>query len=287
MKLTLGLAQFYPQLGNVSENVARHCQWIEQAATQSIDVLLFPELSLCGYQVQDLVSELAMNAEQSDERFQPILAATRATGVDTLVGFIQSDQRHRYYPAAAYCSKGECLNVHRKLYLATYTMFDERRFFAAGDRIRAYDTRFGRFGTLICEDFWHASPPYTLWLDGADIILLQSASPSRGLDTNAQFANARWVERVAQAYASLFTCYVAHVNRVGYEDGKHFGGGSFVVDPDGNLLERSGDSSEELLKITIDLGQIQRTRARLPLLRDERPTLLLRELQRILTTQPE
>ena len=164
-------------------------------------------------------------------------------------------------------------------------MFDEGRFFATGDQIRAFDTRFGRFGSLICEDFWHASPPYALWLDGAEVILLQSASPSRGITSNSQFASARWVERVAQAYASLFTCYVAHVNRVGYEDGKHFGGGSFVVYPEGNLLARAGDQEEELLKVTIDLDQIQRTRARLPLLRDERPALLRNELKRILQEQ--
>ena len=282
MKLTLGLAQYYPQLGNVPENVARHCEWLQRAVAKSVDVLLFPELSLCGYQLQDLVSEVAMAADESDERFRPILDATHATGVDALVGFVQSDHRHRYYPAAAYCSAGECLHIHRKLYLATYSMFDEGRFFAAGDRIRAFDTRFGRFGALICEDFWHASPPYTIWLDGAELLLLQSASPSRGLDTDTQFANARWVERVAKAYASLFTCYVAYSNRVGYEDGKHFGGGSFVIDPEGRLLGRAGDSAEELLVITIDMSQLQRTRARLPLLRDERPALLQRELGRIL-----
>ena len=282
MKLTLGLAQFYPQLGNVSVNLDRHSEWLEQAASDSIDLLLFPELSLCGYQLQDLVAEVAINMDDLEDQFRPLLDSTQNTGVDALVGFVLSDQRHRFYPAAAYCSAGQCIHVHRKLYLATYSMFDESRFFAAGDQIRAFDTRFGRFGTLICEDFWHASPPYALWLDGADIILLQSASPSRGISDNPQFANARWVERVAQAYASLFTCYVAHVNRVGYEDGKHFGGGSFVVDPEGNLIARAGDSVEELLKVTINLDQIQRTRARLPLLRDEKPNLLLRELKRIL-----
>ncbi|MCY3935705.1 MAG: hypothetical protein OXG09_06915 [Chloroflexi bacterium] len=287
MKLTLGLAQFYPELGNVPANLIRHCEWLARAAAEAIEVVLFPELSLCGYQVQDLVAEVALPIQESEQPLQPMLESTYSTGVDALVGFVLRDQRQRYYPAAAYCSAGKMLHIHRKLYLATYSMFDEARFFATGDQIRAFDTRFGRFGALICEDFWHASPPYALWLDGADIILLQSASPSRGISEDPQFANARWIERVAQAYASLFTCFVAHVNRVGYEDGKHFGGGSFVVDPEGNVLVRGGDSAEELLKVTIDLDQIQRTRARLPLLRDERPQLLLAELKRILAHEGE
>ena len=95
MTLTLGLAQCYPQLSNVAENVARHCEWLQRAAAKSIDALLFPELSLCGYQLQDLVPEVAMAAAESDERYRPILAATRATGVDALVGFVQSDSRHQ------------------------------------------------------------------------------------------------------------------------------------------------------------------------------------------------
>lgn len=287
MKLTLGLAQFYPELGNVPANLIRHGEWLQRAAAEAIEVVLFPELSLCGYQVQDLVAEVALPIQESEQPLQPMLESTRSTGVDALVGFVLRDQRQRYYPAAAYCSAGKMLHIHRKLYLATYSMFDEARFFAAGDQIRAFDTRFGRFGALICEDFWHASPPYALWLDGADIILLQSASPSRGISEDPQFANARWIERVAQAYASLFTCFVAHVNRVGYEDGKHFGGGSFVVDPEGNVLVRGGDSAEELIQVTIDLDQIQRTRARLPLLRDERPQLLLAELKRLLAHEGE
>ena len=128
------------------------------------------------------------------------------------------------------------MHVHHKVYLPTYGLFDEGRFFAWGDSIRAFDTRWGRVGLLICEDFWHASPPYLLWLDGADLMLFCSASPGRGLGQSDKLELAWWVEHVNRAYASLFTAFVAHSNRVGFEDGLHFWGGSTVFDPNGELV---------------------------------------------------
>jgi predicted amidohydrolase len=148
--------------------------------------------------------------------------------------------------------------------------------------VRAFDTRFGRFGVLICEDFWHASPPYLLWLDGADVMLLISASPGRGLNREDRLDSARWVEQINQAYASLFTTFVAHTNRVGFEDGLNFWGGATLYDPDGFRLAHGPYFQEALTVAEIDLAQLRRTRARLPLLRDERPGMVERELARIL-----
>jgi predicted amidohydrolase len=141
-------------------------------------------------------------------------------------------------------------------------------------------------GVLICEDFWHASPPYLLWLDGADVLLFHSASPGRGLDASDQLSSARWVELVNRAYASLFTSFVVHCNRVGFEGGLNFWGGSTLADPDGDFVAQGPYFEEALLCHTIDLNQLHRTRSRLPLLRDERTGLLTRELGRILNEQP-
>jgi predicted amidohydrolase len=176
-------------------------------------------------------------------------------------------------------------HVHRKVYLPTYGLFDEGRFFAWGDAIQAFETRFGRAGVLICEDFWHASPPYLLWLDGADLFLFTSASPGRGLNKAPILESARWVEHINRAYASLFTAFVAHTNRVGYEDGLNFWGGSTVFDPNGELIVQAPYFEEGVTLAELDLNQLHRTRARLPLLRDERTALVQRELNRILTSR--
>jgi predicted amidohydrolase len=198
------------------------------------------------------------------------------------VGFVDEDSRHRFYIASAYLSGGKTLHVHHKVYLPTYGLFDEGRFFAWGDSVRSFDTRFGRAGLLICEDFWHASPPYLLWLDGADILLFSSASPGRGLTDKEKLESARWVERVNKAYASMFTSFVAHANRVGYEDGLQFWGGATVFDPNGEEIAHGPYYEEAITCCKLDLNQLRRTRARLPLLRDERTHLVQKELGRIL-----
>ena len=281
MRIMVGLAQIYPKLGDVAYNLAAHLDYACEARQQRVDLLVFPELSLTGYQVQDLAAEVAIEATAEDQVFGELLAASAE--IDIVVGFVHRDRRNRFFIANAYLSGGETLHLHHKLYLPTYAMFDESRYFAQGNSVRAFDTRFGRLGMLICEDFWHVSPPYLLWLDGADMLILNSSSPTRGLNASKRALSTRWVEMVNQAYGSMFTAYILHCNRVGYEDGKNFWGGSSVVDPDGEFMTRGLYFDEALITQEIDLNQLHRTRARLPLLRDERPSLVRRELGRILS----
>ncbi len=285
MKLTLALAQINTRLGDVKANLEKHLALIKDARDNQVDLLIFPELSLTGYVLQDLASTVAHHPSADDPVFRHLLEASRH--LDMVVGFVDEDRRHRFFIAAAYLSQGEVRHIHHKVYLPTYGLFDEGRFFAWGDAVRAFETRFGRAGILICEDFWHASPPYLLWLDGADLFLFASASPGRGLNTEAQLESARWVEHINQAYASLFTTFVSHANRVGYEDGLNFWGGSTVFDPNGDLVVKGPYHEEALTLAEIDLEQLHRTRARLPLLRDERTALVQRELKRILEERGE
>jgi len=280
MRITVALAQMYPKLADLKHNLDKHLDYVQQALDQNADLIVFPELSLTGYQVQDLAPEVAIHSEANDPIFAKLLNASQK--IDIVVGFVHEDQRKRFYIASAYLSAGEALHIHHKLYLPTYAMFDESRYFARGSRVGAFDTRFGRMGMLICEDFWHVSPAWLLWLDGADIFILNSSSPSRGLNESERLSGTRWVELVNQAYGSMFTSYILHCNRVGYEDGKNFWGGSSVVDPDGELMTHGLYFDEALITQEIDLNQLHRTRARLPLLRDERPGLVRRELTRIL-----
>lgn len=284
MEIKIGQAQIKTMLGNLQANLDQHIATIEEARSHGVDLLCFPELSLTGYLIQDVYYEVATPPTRDNAIFKPLYEASRL--LDLVVGFVDVDARHRFYIASAYLSQGELVHVHRKCYLPTYGMFDEARYFALGDEIRAFDTRFGRIGLLICEDFWHASPPYLLWLDGADMLILSSASPGRGLDSSDRLGSSRWVEHVTQAYAALFTNFVLHTNRVGFEDGRNFWGGSMVYDPDGELVNKAPYFDEHLLITTIDLNQLHRTRAILPLLRDERTSLAARTLARILGRSP-
>ncbi|HMN59252.1 MAG TPA: nitrilase-related carbon-nitrogen hydrolase [Anaerolinea sp.] len=283
MKITLALAQINTVLGNVQKNLEKHLAIIQEAGSRGADLVIFPELSLTGYVLQDLASAVACHPRADDPIFQPLLAASQK--LDIVVGFVEEDERNRFYIASAYLSRGEVLHVHHKVYLPTYGLFDEGRFFAWGDSVQAFDTPFGRAGMLICEDFWHASPPYLLWLDGADLFLFMSSSPGRGLNAEPALGSALWVNRILRAYASLYTSFIVHTNRVGFEDGLNFWGSAVVFDPNGDLLVEGPAFEEALTLVEIDLNQLHRTRARLPLLRDERTALVQREMNRILSDQ--
>jgi predicted amidohydrolase len=280
MQFTLGMAQINTVLGDPQANLEKHLAMIEDARKDDVDLLCFPELSLTGYSVEDLTSHVATTPDPDNALFKPLFQASQQ--MDLLVGFVDEDARHRFYIAGAYLSGGKLVHVHHKCYLPTYSLFDEGRHFAHGDNPRAFDTRFGRVGIAICEDFWHASLPYLLWADGADLLLMTSASPGRGLSESDRLDSARWVERVTQAYASLFTSYVFHTNRVGFEDGYNFWGGSIAYDPSGEVLAQGPYFREALTTVRVDTAQLRRTRARLPLVRDERLEFTARTLDRIL-----
>jgi NAD+ synthase (glutamine-hydrolysing) len=283
MKLNLALAQTTAVLGGVSQNLEAHLSLVKEARSSGADLLVFPELSLTGYVLQDLVPTVAHRPTADDPVFKPLLEASK--DIDLLVGFVEEDIRNRFFISAAYLSRGQTVHVHRKVYLPTYGLFDEGRFFAWGDSISAFDTRFGRAGVLICEDFWHSSPPYLLWLDGADLFLFTSSSPGRGLSAAPELDSSLWVDRVLQAYSALFTSFVAHTNRVGFEDGLNFWGGASAYDPNGIEIGHGPLHKEALTLVEMDLNQLHRTRARLPLLRDERTGLIMREMQRILSSK--
>jgi len=282
VKLKVGLAQISPVLGDVQHNLQVHLDRIEEARKQDVQLLCFPELSLTGYVLKDLVPDVAMMAVESAPAMAELLAASQV--MDLLFGFVEEDRRHRYYISAAYLSQGRIVHVHRKVYLPTCGMFEEGRYLATGDRLHAFDTRFARMGVLICEDFWHISSPYALWLDGADVLLLMSASPGRGLSPEAALGSSRSVELMNQMYATFLTDFVLHCNRVGFEDGLNFWGGSTVFGPDGKLVAQAPYFEESLLIATLDLGALRRVRVQLPLLRDERPDLLYKELRRMVTS---
>lgn len=282
MKIKIALAQINTHLGDPEANLEKHLEYAGEAKAAGAELLVFPELSLTGYALQDLATSVAHHPTHDDPIFAPLIETSK--DLDLVVGFVDEDQRHRFYIAAAYLSGGEVVHIHHKVYLPTYGLFDEGRFFAWGDSVRAFDTRLGRVGIAICEDFWHASPPYILWIDGADIFIFTSASPGRGLTSEPKLESARWVEQINRAYANLFTSFVVHSNRTGYEDGLNFWGGSTVFDPNGDNLVKGPYHEEALLVTEIDLNQLHRTRSRLPLLRDERTGLIQRELDRIATS---
>jgi predicted amidohydrolase len=280
-KLRVGLGQIAPRLGVVEANFAKHHEVIGRARKQGVQLLVFPELGLTGYLLQDLSPEVAMRRD--DDRLAAL--AADADGMSTIVGFVERADDEQLYIAAALLESGRVAYVYRKSYLPNYGLFDERRFFATGSQIRAVDSEVGvRLGLCICEDFWHLPTPFLLALDGAQILVNISSSPGRDVAAvhEAGLGTAMSWRTLIRAYAQLTTSFVVFVNRVGIEESVTFWGGSQVIDPAGQLGYEAPLLEEGLFVTDIDLDDIRRERTALPLLRDERPELVARQLERLL-----
>ncbi|HEY7024507.1 MAG TPA: nitrilase-related carbon-nitrogen hydrolase [Candidatus Limnocylindrales bacterium] len=283
-KLRIGLGQLAPRLGALDANFDKHHAWVADARSQSVDLLVFPELGLTGYLLQDLNTEVAIRRD--DSRLARL--AGEAGGMSTIVGFVERSDDEQLFIAAALLEEGTVKYVYRKSYLPNYGLFDERRFFGAGTQLRAVDSSLGvRVGLCICEDFWHLPVPYLLALDGAQILVNISSSPGRDVaatDENGLGTATSW-RTLMRAYAQLTTSYVVFVNRVGVEEAVTFWGGSQVIDPAGDVVCEAPLIDEGLYIVEVDLDNIRRERTALPLLRDERPEFVARQLERIMREQ--
>jgi predicted amidohydrolase len=280
----VGLGQIAPKLGMVDDNLATHRRVIEEARAAGVDLLVFPELGLTGYLLQDLNSEVAMRAD--DSRLAELGSA--ATDMSLVLGFVEESDEHQLYIAAALFEQGELRHVYRKSFLPNYGLFDERRFFGAGSQIRAVDSRLGvRLGICICEDFWHLPVPYLLAMDGAQVLINIASSPGRDVAAVVEggLGSADSWRTLMRSYAELTTSYIVFVNRVGVDEAVTFWGGSQVIDPAGDVCFAAPLLEPGLFTAEIDLDNVRRERVALPLLRDERPDFVLRQLERIVREQ--
>jgi NAD+ synthase (glutamine-hydrolysing) len=284
--LTVALAQLHPFKGDYGANVARLRDVFAQLRMLSPhpQIVHFPETVLSGYFVEGGVREVAVTAgslaRDLDEAYADSSGDDRARRpLDVVVGFYER-WRDTLYNSAAYVRLGEgaaqLLHVHRKNFLPTYGLFDEERFVERGHEIRAFDTPWGRAAMLVCEDAWHSLSGTIAALDDAQLIFLCSAAPSRGLQSRdgvpGPGSSSRW-ERLVRDIADEHGVFVSLANLVGSEGGKVFAGTSCVAGPRGDVRVRAPAFDEAIVALTIDLGDISRARADMPLLADLRNAL--------------
>jgi len=279
--LRLGLVQLKPRKADVERNLAAVRERISSQGADH-DLLVFPETCLTGYFLEGGVAEGARSVEEVARGLDP--APENAPHV--VLGFYERWRRGFYNSVAYLEPKGGTyrpLHVHRKIFLPTYGIFEEARFADPGREVAAFDTPLGRVGMLVCEDMWHTLPPTILALDGAELIVVVSASPARefhqgpGRPGNLE----RW-EALARAAALEHGLFVAVAQLVGTEGGKMFPGGSLVAAPDGSVLARGALMEEGVVSVTLDGTWIDRARFDTPLIADLRQMLphLQRSLER-------
>ncbi len=276
MNFTATLAQTKPKLGCLADNLAQIEERIRLAVAAKSDLVIFPELALTGYFLKDLVPEVALQLDSPE--IQRLTELSRSISI--AVGFVEMTNDYRFYNSALYLEDGAIRHLHRKVYLPTYGLFDEQRYMARGERFRAFDTKFGRMGMLICEDMWHLSASYILAMDGAATLICLSSSPSRGVEGESLGSAAAWQQLTATT-AMFLNCRVLYCNRVGYEDGVNFWGGSEYIAPSGQSLARAELLQEDAVTVLIEEGALRRERIFSPMLRDENLFVTMRELRRI------
>jgi NAD+ synthetase len=274
---SLAIAQLRPTKGEYAANLQKIGGVLAQVARleRPPELVVFPETVTSGYFVEGGVREVAVTA---GTLFRDLALAHEARGappLDVAVGFYEVFQ-NRFYNSCLYATLGGAdagvRHVHRKVFLPTYGVFDEERFVERGREVRAFDTSWGRAAILICEDAWHSLTGTIAALDGAQVILVPSASPARGTGRDEEGARlpasvVRW-ERIVRSMAEEHGVWVVLANLVGFEGGKGFPGGSVVVSPGGELVLRGPLFEEAVLTYDLDLDELTRARAEAPLLAD-------------------
>jgi predicted amidohydrolase len=278
--MRIALAQIAPKLGDVRGNLDVHLEMIARARRAGADLLVFPELSLTGYHLRDLTETVAA-APDRDKSVRALVRASRETAV--VFGFVEEkpSEKGLFYNSAAFAAGGRILHIHRKVFLPTFGMFEEARFFAPGRNIRAFDTPWGKMGRLICPDFLHINAGYLLYADGAETMIVVSAAPGRGAAGKSGFASSRMWEVMGETMGRFGQMFVVYVNRVGFEDGAVFAGGSFVMDPLGEMIGRAKVFDPDFTVLDIDPGRVRTARKNWPFKRDDKPEVTLEILQKI------
>ena len=277
MDYTVALAQVKPKLGRVSDNL----EMIEAAVARGIregsGLVIFPELALTGYLLKDLVPEVALSLDSPE--IGRLVALSRSISI--AVGFVEVAPDYRFFNSALYLEGGAIRHLHRKVYLPTYGMFDEQRYLARGEQFRAFDTRFGRIGMLICEDMWHMSASYILAMDGASTLICLSSSPGRGITGDESLGSTVAWQKLTSTTAMFLNSRVLYCNRVGFEDGVNFWGGSESVTPSGAVAIRGKILEEDFVLAELEEGALRRERIFSPMMRDENLSVTIKELRRI------
>jgi NAD+ synthase (glutamine-hydrolysing) len=257
-RLRIGMAQLNATVGDFAGNRQKILDAIKEARSLGVDLLAFPELATCGYPPEDLLFKPKFIAENLRSLDKIVEASS---GLTVVVGFV--DAKEDIYNAAAVIHDGKLAGVYHKIYLPNYGVFDENRYFRAGDECPVYIVGGIGLGVNICEDIWYEDGPATAQASaGAEVIVTISASPYH-------FGKVDLRERMIATRAADNVAIFTHTNLVGGQDELVFDGSSIAVDEKGRLLARGKQFEEDLVVADLDVESVFRTRLHDPRWRKE------------------
>lgn len=262
-KFRLAMAQINSTVGDLEGNTRKIIEYIEKARELEADLVAFPEMALPGYPPEDLLFKTQF-IQENLSRLNQIAAASK--GIAVVLGFIDSDSD--VYNAAAMIYDGQIIGKYHKMYLPNYSVFDEDRYFKAGDECPVYTINGTPIGINICEDIWYATGPTVVQrAAGAEIIVNINGSPFSAGKRNFR-------EKMLATRAADNGLFVAYVNLVGGQDELVFDGDSKIYGPEGQVVAHGSQFVEELLVADLDVESVFRSRLRDPRPRKERSSML-------------
>ena len=244
-RLRLSLAQINPTVGDILGNTKKVIEYIKMASDLSADIVALPEMCITGYPPEDLL----MKPKFIDENIEALAEILKYTnGIVAMVGFV--DRKDDIYNALAVMYNNEIIDIYHKIFLPNYGVFDELRYFQAGNTIPVYNICGVWVGVNICEDIWYPKgPAYRQSLLGAELIININASPY--VINKAQFK-----ETMLKTRASDNSAILAYVNTVGGQDELVFDGRSMIISQTGEVLIRGKSFKEDLLTIDLDIDSV-------------------------------
>ncbi|MDH4136052.1 MAG: NAD+ synthase, partial [Anaerolineae bacterium] len=276
-RLRIALAQVNVTVGDLDGNKQKVLRYLDRARGLGVDLIAFPELVITGYPPEDLLLKPAF-IEANVKCLHEIVAETR--GLAAIVGFV--DAREDLYNAAAVIYDGTLAGVYHKHYLPNYSVFDEDRYFQAGQTSSVFVIRGATIGVSICEDIWHPTgPPQVQALEGdAQVLVNISASPYHT-------GKGRFRERMLATRAADNVAIVAFCNLVGGQDELVFDGHSVVFNEKGELVCRGRQFEEDLVVADLELEDVFRQRLRDPRRRKARQDSESSSTTRVLLSEKE
>ena len=271
--LKVGIAQMAPEAGNISANIAKHKEFILQAAKAGVELLVFPELSLTGYEFDEDFPDKAISRE--DELFAEL--SNLAPEMRIIIGFVEESESSLFYNSVAKIYRGNVDFVHRKINLPTYGDLNEDKWFSEGRNIESFIVDHWRAGILTCADLWNPALVNLVALHGAKLLI----APINSADGSVKFDNQSNWKRTVSFYSFIYAMPVIMANRVGMEGKNKFWGGSCIYGPTGELIAEGAKYDEDLVVGEIEWATVKRARFDLPTLRDANFSLVLREMRRL------
>ena len=268
--MKIALAQIEPIFSDWDKSIEKHKEFIYKAIDEKAELIVFPEMSLTGYGLKDLSFDSSIRIDS--DKMKSILKLSMQ--IDIVVGYPEIDENSRCFITQAYCSKGELIQTHRKIFLPINGMFEDSKDFVPGNDLSTFSIEQFNMGMLVCRDMWHEEAVVSLVKKNINCLIVASNIPLRNINKDGPAIDS-FIERTVVGYAEKNSIFVIYINRVGFEEGICFYGGSLVVSPSGEIISKLPFLEEATAYVDINYKEIERKIRSFPLHYDRKDQIVI------------